>query len=81
MNSHPWCVRCGLRWQQKLGLCRRCERETGVDNRSLFERQRESVARRRARYNAPHVVPVSAPIREVVVNGVAFDIVWDGAIR
>jgi predicted amidophosphoribosyltransferase len=75
------CNACQQRWSQsRLGLCRRCERETGADDRTLFERERETLERQRARRPAAAPAPVPAPQSLYVrqVDGVEFDVVWDG---
>ena len=81
MKPPPMCRRCGNRWAQARNLCRRCGRETGVDGRSTFERDRDRLAR--AQQAVAERRPLSGPIapgRTVIVNGQEFEVVWDGSV-
>jgi hypothetical protein len=81
MKPHQACQRCNVRWRQKGVLCRSCERETGVDNRSLFERQKEKVERDHERSSRlTRVEYTSPPLRTVMIRGREYDVVWDGSI-
>lgn len=75
------CVLCGERWaQSKLGLCRKCERATGADLRSTFERERDQVRAIEAATPKPKPAPVAmGPMREVTIDGRTYVVLWDGA--
>jgi hypothetical protein len=75
------CRRCGLKWAQKAGLCRTCERETGSDNRSIFERERDRQLKREAQIEALRVKPEPAVPRARVIDGVEYEITFDGSAR
>lgn len=62
----PTCRSCGRRWPQYRGLCRTCERTYRSDprNQPLPEPEPPALAPR-------------AP-RTVTVDGVEFEVVWDG---
>jgi ribosomal protein L40E len=76
------CVRCGVRWSQsQAGLCRRCERESGVDDRTLKEREAAQVAAMRARVPDQRDVDVHPPWRVLVLDDLEFWVVWDGSDR
>jgi hypothetical protein len=77
------CSRCGERWEQsKHGLCRRCEREAGIDVEPSIERERRHVIRLkaeeaarlaaagRAKYQAPQTY-------SVVTAGHEFEVIND----
>lgn len=71
------CRRCNVRWVQRRGVCRTCERALGLDDRTTFERERDRVA-------AMHVEPAPVPIRlerVIVVDGREMTVVWDGTMR
>lgn len=75
------CQRCGWRWQQsKLRLCRTCERETGTDTRSIFQRERDRMDRVATRVERLRVVVVTPPsiLRTVTIENRQYDVVWDG---
>ncbi len=78
----PRCDHCGIRWpQSRLGLCRRCERTLGVDDRSIFERDQARRERAQARWESLyHAAPVNSSRRTVAVNGVEYEIIWDGSM-
>lgn len=69
------CDRCGVRWKQDGEWCRRCADETG-QTRTAFERERDRVARQQAA-----IVRVGPPLphRELTLNGVIFEVMFDGS--
>jgi NMD protein affecting ribosome stability and mRNA decay len=88
-----WCPRCGVkRAQYPRGLCRACDVAAGS---YVAPRHAPRLCRRCGRAarerlclacawavrvpEAPEVAPV--PIREVVVAGTVFVVVWDGTRR
>jgi hypothetical protein len=74
------CRRCALKYAQSHGLCRTCERETGVDNRSIFERERDRIAKQqRELEQCQRVTYAPRPPATRVINGVEFEITWDGS--
>jgi hypothetical protein len=80
-NAKP-CTRCHERYQQdRRGLCRRCARELG-DRSTLFEQERDHVARMHARDRSGRVPAgelVPRPDKWITLDGVDYLIVWDGA--
>jgi hypothetical protein len=47
-------TRCMVRWRQsKLGLCRGCEREVGIEAEGNLERDRQRLAKQRAKEVQP----------------------------
>jgi hypothetical protein len=75
------CRRCALKWAQTHGLCRRCERETGVDERSVFERERDRIARRRRELEScQRATAAPRPFATRVIDGIEYEITWDGAV-
>jgi hypothetical protein len=74
------CQRCGLRWVQARGLCRTCERQTGADTRTTFERELDAYMRRQTQgLHVARVAPRPARVNPiVVVDGVTFEVMWDG---
>lgn len=77
------CVLCGERWSQSaLGLCRKCERATGADTRTLMERDRDQVLEKHAKAETrEHVFEAEGlmPTRQVCVEGRWYDVVWNGS--
>lgn len=85
------CLLCGVKWRQgSLGLCRKCQRSSGADARSIFERERDKVALEKAHQAAlrqalENISPASeslqtfGPKREVVVGDVTYVVLWDGS--
>lgn len=77
------CTRCGERERQSvLGLCRRCERETG-DGRTIKEREAEDVARQQLKLAKASRLGPPGPLvfREVTIDGVCYEVRLDGAIQ
>lgn len=84
------CKKCGVRYAQSGGWCRRCAREEGVDTRNTVERDRDRLAKLRARdqaeldalfAQADAVDPgPPAPTRTVTIAGVDYEVVFDGAV-
>lgn len=73
------CQRCGKRWAQDAGLCRRCGRETGAYQLNCQQADAALIERQRA---AQHVaVVVSRQPRIRVIDGQEFEVVFDGAVR
>lgn len=75
------CIQCGIRYRQAElnGLCKRCARLLGT-YRSRAEFDALFVAAQRA--NLERLRRPAAPPREprfVTVNGVRFEIIWDGS--
>lgn len=78
------CHRCRIRWVQAwlgpyAGLCRRCAMEAGAVLPTAREFEAERVARREqaiASKRAPDSGP--RPPIEKVINGVAYEVNWDG---
>jgi predicted amidophosphoribosyltransferase len=78
------CKRCGVRYKQFNGLCRQCGRELGVVTPLMVQLRRRlirpapdfllSIAPQRAPVDPP-------PIRTRIIDGVEYDIVWDGHVR
>jgi hypothetical protein len=74
------CHRCGVKYQQGHRLCRSCQRETGVDNRSIFERERDRIAKQQHELQqCQRVTYVPRVPATRVINGVEFEITWDGS--
>ena len=71
------CQRCFVRWEPRGGLCRRCQRETGADTRTTFERERDRLAE-----HAAAVPPLPPPERTArgtrIIDGVEFEVVFSG---
>lgn len=74
------CAECGVRWAQWGGLCRRCWRSSGQPVETTREREAGRIARRTAREDrVGHVLPaLEGPRREVLIDGVLYEIIWDG---
>lgn len=74
------CTNCGIRWPQKGGLCRTCDREAG-DTRTTFERERDKVFRdeRNAARRGIPPPPGMPPPREITVHGIDYLVIWDGS--
>jgi hypothetical protein len=77
------CSRCGERWEQsRHGLCRRCEREAGIDVDNGVERERLHVIRMKAAEAAKLAAAGRASYQppqtySVVIGGQEFDVVND----
>lgn len=72
------CTNCRIRYIQEDRLCRRCSRDLG-DTRSTADFDRLRTDRRKARrQTAPAGPQPPSPRRVVVIDGRAFDVVWDG---
>jgi hypothetical protein len=72
-KTSVWCKRCGQRWAQDAGLCRRCGRDTGAYRLSGFEQDALRVTRQRG----PRPLRLPTPPRPTrVVDGVEYEVVW-----
>lgn len=82
MNTHPVCVRCGLRQIQdwKFRMCRRCTRETGLYQSTTAESERLRVDRVHERFKNLQRVDVqqAAPNPVRIIDGVEYEVTWDG---
>ncbi len=77
-----FCRFCGVRWAQERGSCRLCKR-LGMEDR--LEAERAQVAALEAQemdaYLRTHRRQPGPPPREVVIDGQAYIVVFDGALR
>lgn len=69
------CERCGRRYKQDGQLCRSCAKETGAFT-TCQAADRAHVA---AHLPPPVIVREARPSRTRIVNGVEFEVVWDGS--
>lgn len=90
------CTRCLIRWRQsKLGLCRRCEHELGIEALGNREREARNIAAREEKIeklrapNRQFVAAVSRTPRVLVLSpGVItgalkhldYIVIWDGSM-
>jgi hypothetical protein len=61
-------------------LCRTCERSTGVDTRTTFERERDRLARRAERLGAERRARprIERTWPTYCDRGVEYEVTWDG---
>ena len=76
IRASALCTRCGKKWRQYKGLCRLCSHEAVVFVPSTFEREAQHVAKQPVvRFKG---TPVLVPSKTVVIEGVHYEVVWDG---
>jgi hypothetical protein len=80
--DHAVCQVCRTRWaQNKRGVCRTCAADAGLALK-VIEIERDRLERQQARMRPVYKVGrVKWPgFRSVIVNGVEFDVAWDGTL-
>lgn len=68
-GKRAMCCRCARKWAQKGGMCRLCGRGAGL----YRDQPMQPVS-------CGPFVPVQTPTRTCIVEGVEYDIVFDGSV-
>lgn len=81
MRGFRSCRACHQRWAQESGLCRSCRRDP------QYAHVMEAIARRAQQIEEdrlmeiaklPRRLPRDVPNRLIVIQGVCYEVVWDG---
>lgn len=77
------CIRCRKRWRQHKMFCRACAREAGAiaSGVSLLELDARRVERLKARFAGGTLAPPMPPRFTRILDGVEYEVVFDGAVR
>lgn len=75
------CWRCHERYRQLDGLCYTCAREVGRTIQSRREQERQRVDQERAKLEALYAQASPDAPRCYVINGIEYEVVWDGRRR
>ena len=82
-KSHSICSACGRRWRYHKDLCRSCAQAAGVPGALLSTRAREAekIKALEARLATVTRVVPSTLTRTVLIDGVEYDVIFDGSVR
>lgn len=84
-QAHELCSRCHRKWRQDhTTFCRHCQRVLGLPMCNTREAGAARIARQQARIaSGGHLVPADDRLpratRTIVVDGVEYEIKWDGS--
>jgi predicted nucleic acid-binding Zn ribbon protein len=77
------CVVCGERWPQNGRFCATCEKFTDAERRKIAYARELTIIEKieREKFAPPVVEPPLEPIYTRTINGVEFDVMFDGSCK